>query len=257
MTLNYHYPKKPLQFFPFFIKKLTNKNLSILVFGKNLQEDSKVPELHFVKSESFFRTKGDIDCRAYNVYAKTGVFGDKSFAFLYIDIDYFTIAWNGFLDFSVIEKTILKDLPKALFPHLNRISPLNSIIKANFTFSEDTDDGYDVLVERDYNDNDSVNSQKFDALISSKWQKVLYTRYDVINHQDTHNRIEYSFTAENAHHPRIKHEFCELAIKQPIKQKTSDNLFKWIYNSHSERSYYTKHLNIDMVKDEFDRLIYE
>lgn len=215
-----------------------------------------MPKLEFRKTKDFFRTKGELNCRAYNVYAKDGVFGNKSFAFLYVDIESFTIAWNGFIDFSVIEKVVLQDLPNALFPQLHRIQPSNSTIKSLFTFSGTTNEPLDFMVQYDYNDDNPEKTQEFNQLIHSRWREALYARYDIINHQDYHN-IRYSFTTENRHHPRVKHKFCELAIKQPITQELSIGLFEWVYNCHSERSYYKNHLNTNVLREEFNKFIFD
>lgn len=214
-----------------------------------------MPEIELKKIDEFFRTKGELDCRAFNVFVNDRMFGKKSFAFLYIDLESYTFAWNGFIDFSIIETTVLHHLPAKLFPLLERIQPSNSIIKSMFTFSDATQEGSDFIIRYNSYDNDQEKEEEFQRAIHSNWRNALFARYD-INVPNPCRSINYSFTAENAHHPRIQHKFCELAIKQPIYQKMSTALIEWIYNCHSESFYYRNHLNPKNLLQKFNEILY-
>ena len=154
------------------------------------------------------------------------------FAFLYMNRENYTLAWNGQIDFSGL--------------HVEAITRLSFLISSGNLFLEPDNIETRIatfvsLLIEDQEDSLIEFPLEIDALYNRYKQmmrhpdKVSFVRYD-INYKVIQPTLRYSFTAEN---PSLSGKpFGELAIRLPRSRECSELLLDWIIQHHSKRHFW-------------------
>lgn len=174
------------------------------------------------------------------------------FCFLYLTSDYFTLAWNGELDFSQLERIVLMQLPKKINLGVDSytVSDVdNYIIKASLIVTGDEDDR---LVKYCLGEPNQENRHDYHDAISNKHRSISFARYDI---QHKGSSKGFSFSGENYKNIRCKESYSEIAVKQPMGQILTNHLLKWMVCTHKS-AYRLSNMNIQCMIQSINDCIY-
>lgn len=160
------------------------------------------------------------------------IFNDQSsnqdsFGFLYENSQHYTLAWNGKLRFSELDKIVLRQMPVMLgFGNLEQLK--NKIdVFVEFIITEPEIDFIELQLFKDGR-LQFENSKRYTAILRHPL-RISFARYDV---SIKSNPFEFSFTAENPENECHHDSFTEIAIRQPLENEASPSLIRWIMRNH-------------------------
>jgi len=146
-----------------------------------------------------------------------------NFGLLYVGSDVYTIAWDGNIDFSELERIVFQKLPRilgleSLHTSLNGQKPRDTVI-ASLTFLGDE------CETQTFNLSKLEERKKYQKLMVDH-EALSFVRFDVT----TGTAFPFSVTAENSpNHVRR----CEAALRLPRFVSCTEALFNWILEHHA------------------------
>lgn len=164
-----------------------------------------------------------------------------SFGFLYVEQGYYTIAWDGFIDFSTLETAALVSLPTIL--HETRKIPNLKEAKSVFNIKAhlivDGDETQLIQCELGY----KKSPPEYNKFLSQP-KKIKFARYDVVDIMPS-STFSYSISAENPFDRHTQHEYKEVAVRQPIDQPITELFLDWIIRRHSANPQYEGKVSLE------------
>jgi hypothetical protein len=173
-----------------------------------------------------------------------------NFCFLYIGPNYYTLAWNGEVDFYNLEKIALTQLPNKLDMEISSAGVFDTdifLIDCSLIITAEED----RLVKYRFGDNPGRDDY---ATAIKNHRRISFARYNV------HNKLKsqlsgFSFSAENFRNVRCKRSFTEIAVRQPISHKLKTDLLEWILHNHKDTSRFSG-LNVNNGLQKINECIY-
>jgi hypothetical protein len=154
--------------------------------------------------------------------------GERFFGVLYLSPNYYTLAWNGYISFSNLDKEVRSSLPT----HLEIPTLLNfprpvwrfTTINVSLIWASENGESDDLLK---YSLEDEQQFYEYRKVLDSS--RISFARYDF---HFLHNRKLLpslcSFTAENPE--LVPMNDCELTIKLPVNVQLTPNLLSWVFS---------------------------
>jgi hypothetical protein len=184
------------------------------------------------ENEEFSRRARDPQERAYVLKASAD--GQEApFGFLYVSATGYTLGWPGALDFSMLEREVVQELPQSM--EAGEVIASNLLAKSTVSLILGAGDALQMVKCRLQ---DSEERSKYRSLLATP-SAIDFVRYDV---GDDSSPLQYTFTAENA---RADTEPGEICVARPKKEPVTPSLLDWIVEHHAQGTGLAGNLNRD------------
>lgn len=175
---------------------------------------------------------------------KTGFVPERNFAFLFSNLEFYSISWEGNIDFRKVG-TVLNEsfLTRIAYSLKSIITDNNWIDNSTVTRSMDL-----ISMERGQRSHNSfdvfdIKQKKECDKILNQHDKVAFVRQDIVVHV-IDNSFHYAITAVNKNCSWYNKSFPEVGILFPIEHRLNLWDLRWLLNLHRYNFAFSG--NIDM-----------